>query len=177
MAAYSHGAYQSHYRRPSVATEEKFVVFYDISPSQDKYVPYCNEIVFRNKADLHEKKLYCFSGSGTMSHVDVREFTRVVKEGGQKAVRSEWGDGSTNFNQVVREMRNEKLTKAIIITDNRAPISTTNREWLERTFTKKKKENVLVIVNTTHVSGSGKSLDPQRGFLPYATHLVDLDAD
>lgn len=164
--AYSMGRYRSHYKRKTAAVEKDFVVFYDISPSQDEYVPYCNEIVMRQKGNLWKNCLFCFSGSGCLHEVQVRNFIHVSKNEGPSGVQNRWGDGGTNFNQVVEKIKEKQFQKAIIISDDKAIIDDENRSWLEQWTASE--DRVLVLVHTNPEGGYGS-------FSAFADHQVDIE--
>lgn len=165
MQAYSMGRYVSHYRRRNTAVEKDFIVFYDVSPSQESFVPYCNEIVIRNKSHLWKKSLYCFAGRNSLSSVRTRDFIKVARQGPKK-VQDQWGGAGTNFSQVVDKIQEKKFMKVIVISDDKSTLSSEHKSWLEKWFSGQK--HVFVLVHTNPSCGYGT-------FEPISDYTVGLD--
>ena len=141
-AAYSVGKFTSHYKRRQAAVEKKFVVYYDISPSQGEYIPYCNEIIKRIKKDLWKNTIFTFSGRDNLQKVRSRRFTQLAKEG---RVSQVLGDNSTDFVQVARHIIDNNFKKVIVITDNCAGLGDMRNDLKKHV---KKQGHALVIVYT-----------------------------
>jgi hypothetical protein len=108
------GKYRTRYKHKRRPSEGEIALYYDLSYSQDAYIPYCNEVALQMKTLLADQKLYVFGDY--VVEVGVNEFARRVRAGSVQQIMRGRG---TNFRNVVRHAKEHKFQKLVIITDNR----------------------------------------------------------
>ena len=160
------GKYRTRYKHKRRPSQGEIALYYDLSYSQDAYIPYCNEVALQLKPVLADQKLYVFGDY--VAEVGLNEFIRRVREGSvQQTMRSR----GTNFRAVARHAKEHRFQKLVIITDNRCGLDEDSMKPLVR-----QPGFYLLLVQTDR--GGSDPRDKKRvledGFAPFMDKRIFL---
>lgn len=108
------GKHRRRYSHKTAPNRGKVELYYDISGSQDIYIPACNEIILQNKNHLGDQ-IHFFGD--VVKSISKQEFFRRAEEGSVQDVLPQHYRG-TAFKSVISHIQKNKYQRVIIITDN-----------------------------------------------------------
>ena len=159
---YVMGRYRSKYARRKGVAEELFALYFDISYSQDAFIPHCNEVVLQLKRMFVNRTVFVFSDY--VVEVPITTFIRRAKAGTVTGLVNSRG---TNFTAVAEHAAANGFHRLAILTDNQGMVS----EETLAPLTKRRDFYLLMI--QTNPSPSYEA----RGFAPFMKERIFIDSD
>lgn len=141
VAARASGTFYPYSRHELLAAKDKFVIYYDVSGSQEEFIPYCNEIIRRFRRHLHRSEVILFNRR--IKRISTTEFTHLADQG---KLWSTHGGGGTSFNVVAQDIKRHQFKKVIFLSDNRANLQYDSIEFMKKW---KEKGGFMVFLETT----------------------------
>ena len=156
------GRYRAKYARRKAPSENLVALYFDISYSQDSFIPHCNEIVLQMKHLLVDQTLFVFSDY--VVDVPVSEFVRRARAGTVQNIVKTRG---TNFRAVVQHARKNGFSKLAVLTDNGDQIVPEDEM---DPLTSRRDFYLLMIQTNTNPYWN------DQGFAPYLSERIFVDA-
>lgn len=107
------GRFVPKYKHSRAPSQEKIALYYDISGSQTDYIPACNQIVLHNKKYLANRSVFLFAIG--VEEMKISTFSKRAKAGTVQEAVPTYG---TDFNDVIRHVKEEGFHKIVVLTDD-----------------------------------------------------------
>lgn len=160
---YVTGRYRARFTRRKGASENLFALYFDISYSQDDFIPHCNEVVLQLKHMFVDQTVFVFSDY--VVPVPIGEFVRRAKAGTVTGLVRSRG---TNFTAVAEHAKKNGLHQLAVLTDNECGLSEITMAPLTR-----RPDFYLLLIDTNDPGQHRyKEAYKEGGFVPFMNERI-----